>query len=464
MSLFLAQTMGANTFQLATAQTHIISIARMDTGQGFSSTTTTIEGATCTEITYVRTLTGATSIRLDALVHDTGFTSPRQIIIMAVPSNFLLPSGVPVKNVAGQAFNIGTTGNPFASHICTIYDSDDCNGTGHWVDKEGGGSTSFPPDVILYHELAHCFHFATGVATTEPLAETDENDMRDARGLSHRDTSSHTGGCGGGPTKCCIVASLTTGSSYSEDIQRFRHLREQTLRHSVVGDDFFNEFFYRYYGFSPEITSLIGRRPNLRPLIKERFVMPLLASLEMLIFYADKKGDGLAKFLRGQARRQDLSDIYQKSSLEELARYLKNARDFDSKAISATLKSKGRQYSGFKELLRHISKETLRDDYIDWSLVAVVELWVKGALMIYSGKSEAEIDCHLNEKITRWIALMPVSKVWKEFSRIETEMELQSLEQFMFDPRSREIFSGRLIEKHPRHTDTILRWAAGREE
>lgn len=460
MSLFLARNSGAND-RFASAQTDTISISTMDTGLGFNEATpTTIEGVICVEVTYTRSQPGPTAIRLDALVHDTGFTTAQQIVVMAVPDGTLF-NGIPVSSVAGIALDIGDAGSPFTNHICTIYDADDCNGSGHWVDQEGGGTTTFPRDVILYHELAHCFHFATGVATSEPLAEIDENDMRDARGLPHRNTASHNGGCGGGPTSCCIVASLATGSPYSEEIKRFRYVREQALRHSMVGDDFFDEFFYRYYAFSPEITRLMGHQPNLSRLIKECFVMPLLAGVEMLIYYADNRGEGLAEFIHAQSTRKGLSETYQKNFLDDLSRYLDNVRNFDPTAISLAVKDRGKAYSGFAKLLRHINKETIKDEYIDWSLVSVVELWVESALLLYSGKSNAEIDFEIYEKIIRWISLMPITKIWEEFSRLETELELQSLEQFIFDPKSKETFSKRLLVNHPQYRETIIRWEKG---
>ena len=114
MSLFLAQVQGTNSFRFATAQTHIISIARMDTGQGFAGTTTNIEGVVCTEVTYNRTLLGPTSLRLDALVHDTGFVAPQQIVVMAVPAGVMF-NGVLVSTIAGIALRIGATGSPLAS-------------------------------------------------------------------------------------------------------------------------------------------------------------------------------------------------------------------------------------------------------------------------------------------------------------------------------------------------------------
>jgi hypothetical protein len=463
MSLFLARNTGTND-RFAQSQADIISISVMDTGIGFDENNpTTISGITCIEVTYSRTKTGPTAIRLDELVHDTGFITPQQIIAMAVPSGTVVAGGIPIQNAAGIAFPIGDTNSPFPSNICTVYDADECFGAGYWVDAAGGGTTSDPRDVILYHELAHCFHWATGVTTTEPLAEADENDMRDVRGLPHRDTNSHNGGCGGGPTNCCIVASLATNSPYSDEIRHFRRFRDQVLRHSMVGDDFFNEFYFRYYSFSPEVTRLMGHNPNLGPIIKEWFVIPLLASLEMLEYYAENQGRRLTSFLREQSKREQKSVVYQKQFLEDLSGYLRIARSYDVQTISINLAGKGREYSGFKKLLKYVNRGTLKDEYIDWALISLVELWVESALMLYSGKSDTEIDDIVYKKIVVWVGLLPVSELWEGFSKLETESELGNLEKFIFDSRSKETFSRRLIEKYGRNRPVIVRWAKGEE-
>jgi hypothetical protein len=469
MGLLIAQSGGPVNLDVGQAQIDITAISKIDGGVGFEEAATVdVEGVTCIPVTYTQNETGPTPDRLNDLVNEVSFTSPPEIVVFAVsnPDAFTLSDGTELLG-NGFAFPVGSTDSPFANNVCTLYDTTLCDEDGIWVDKEGGGETCMTTSVLLYHELSHCFHYVTGTtaagAQEEVNAEIDENDMRDVRGLDHRDVNSHNGGCGHGCGKnCCIVASLSTGSAFSEEIKQFRRLREHTLRHSAVGGEFFKEFFYRYYGFSPEVTRLLGSKPHLSPLIRERFVLPLLAGVEMLIFYADNKGTEMAKFLRGQSKREGLTELYENKFLDELSTYIVSARNFDGKAISVVLKNKGKKYVGFRKLLRHINKETINDEYIDWSLVAVVELWVQSAKLLHSGKPEAKIDFEVYEKIVHWIALMPVSGVWEDFSRLQTELELLSIEQFIFDPRSKEIFSARLIEEHPRYTTTIRRWAEGK--
>jgi len=463
MSLFIAQNFMTSVYNFAQVQAHIISISVMDGGIGFATATTNIEGAACTQVTYARSQAGPTAVRLDSLVHDTGFTAPQQIVAFGVPSNTIMPNGINVSAVAGKAFNVGEPGSPLATHIALIYDTGDCSGSGYWVDKEGGGTTSFPPNVILYHELAHCFHFVTGVATSEPLAETDENDMRDVNGIPHRNTASHNGGCGGGATSCCIVASISTGSPYSQEIQRFRQIRDSVLRQSIVGDDFFNEFFYRYYAFSPEVRRLLGHHPHLKPLVRERFVVPLLAGADLLIHYKEGKGSGLAEFLREQACREELGLITSDSCLKEIREYTTAALSLGVQIPDEFVDRIEQRYRGFRKLLEHIHVETVRDEYISWALVRVVDLWLNSICLVRSQMADAEIEKRVSEGITTWISEMPISDIWRELSRLETLSELQSLEQFMIDTISKRAFAKRLINKHPQYRETVDAWMQGHE-
>ncbi len=459
MSLFIAQTDGVNNFALSDSELHIIAISVMDTGVGFNEPTpTVIEGVTCIQVTYTRSQSGPTAVRLDALVHDTGFVSAQQIIAHAVDGSFVI-AGFPITSIAGIALPLGDASNPYTSHIATFYDNSQCNGSGYWIDKQGGGTASFPTSAILYHELAHCFHFATGVTSTEPLAEMDENDMRDVLGVDHRDPASHNGGCGGGPPTCCIVASLATGSPYSEQVNRLRHLREHSLRHSQVGDAFFAQFHYRYYGFSPEITRLMGNERKLSTLIKDQFVAPLLASLDLLTWYADQRGQNLAQFLRKQALDANFAPLHQALFLRRVGNYLKLARNFDSTVIVPILQNQAIQYPGLPHLLRHIHQSTMADEYIDWTLLKVLELWVQSALLLHEAKPDSEIDAIVHRNISQWLALMPIADIWGELSRLQVEIELNSLEQYLFDPLTKVLFAMRLIRKFPQYRETIAHWA-----
>lgn len=483
MGLFIAQTDGTTNFDVGQVEVDTLLIALKDIGIGWTETPTTdVDGVTCVQVTYAQTEFGTTADRLNDLINNVSFAAPPDIVIFAVDDSFTLSDGTPMVG-NGQALWVGKANNPLANNISAFYDSTLCGGQGVWVDKDGGGTVCNTPEVVLYHELSHCFVLSTGAfdpndpaadfPAEEVRAEGDENDMRDVSGVEHRDVNSHNGGCGaadscfgasGGGGGCCIVATLATGSALSDEVMKFRHLREHILRRSEVGDDFFKHFFYHYYAFSPEVTHLIGSKPNLSPLIKDRFVMPLLCGVELLVFYAEHKGKGLATFLRGQSGRDGLSSLHQKDFLDMLSAYLSIARGYDEKVMTQMISLDSDTLGEIPNLLRYINRETMDNEFIKWPLIDVVEVWVMSALLLHSDRTDAEIDQEIYHMISAWIGYMPVTFVWEDFSRLQTEMELDHLEQFVFDPVSKQIFANRLEAEHPKYSSTIRKWAGKRRD
>jgi hypothetical protein len=462
VALFIAVTDGVTNFDQGddSVEVALSLISKQDTGLGWASATTSIEGVVdCTQVSYVPTLSGPTPNRLNELVNTLGFISPATFIVIFGVDQTYVVDGTPMK---GRSISIppGQAGNPFANHVALFYDMSLCGGAGMWVRKQGGGRVAVTPDVLLYHELSHSFYYVTtGTLGTEVQAKTDENDMRDVRGLHHCKVTSHAGGCGHPLIPCCIIASLSTGSPHSSEVNQFREFREHVLRRSEVGDDFFRTFHYHYYGFSPEVCRLMGHKPTLKALIKDYFVVPLLAGLELLIHYADHKGEGLTDLLRAQEQREDFARIYRLDFRNELKLCLSLARSYDETAISTALLSKGDEFAGVADLMRHVNKQTLTDEFINWALVDVLRIWLASASLLSTEKTSQEINAEIRKLISTWISQLPITPIWEELSRLETENELNGLEQFIFDRDSKEMFCARLIEKHPRYSATIRDWA-----
>ena len=164
--------------------------------------------------------------------------------------------------------------------------------------KKVAESSGFPSTAIIFHELSHCFHFVTGttVATgvaEEVAAQNDENLMRDQLGIDHRNAASHTGGCGGGPTGCCVVASVSSGSPYSTEVNRLRVFRDHFLRRGRVGHDFFDRLHYDYYAFSPEVLRAMSHSKVLHRVVRDDLVNPLLAGLAVVTRYSSSGADAL---------------------------------------------------------------------------------------------------------------------------------------------------------------------------
>jgi hypothetical protein len=473
MALFIALSDSNGDFDFEKAESNVISISKSDTGIGFASTSS-IQTVTCEQVSYSQTNTGPTPDRLNLLVNNFGldsgnslsYGSPPDIVIFGVSYQYLLPDGTAIVGALTLRPGSFDLGNPLLDHVSIFYDTSLCNGSGYWVVKDGGGQVQLDNAIILYHELAHAFKYVIwGDITDETQASDDENDMRDVEGADHRDINNHTGGCGGGipttedPPPNCIIVSLATGSPYSDEVNSLRNLREHILRRSEVGDDFFKQFFYCYYGFSPEVCRLMRHQPGLRDLIKKYFVAPLLAGLELLIHYAEYQGKGLSDLLNRQAERDEFAEIYQPQFLHELGTYLRLTQNYNKAAISMALLSKGEGFSGIAGMLEHVNDEIIKNDFINWALADVLRTWLSSALLLTTEKTDEETNAEIHALISQWIAHLPITSIWRGFSQLETENELNSLEQFIFDRKSKEIFAERLIDKFPKYSNTILHWS-----
>lgn len=382
MALFIAQTDGTTTFDVGQAEVDVTAISKVDTGMGFTENPTTdLEGVTCVQVTYAQTQSGPTCDRLNVLVNEIGYTSPPHVVIFAVDDSFVLSDGTPLKG-NGIALQLSDAANPFTNHVCTFYDITLCGGEGMWVDKEGGGTTILTTEVMLYHELSHCFHFVTGTtgstsAKEERNAEIDENDMRDVSGLDHRNVDSHNGGCGGGPPpSCCIVASLATGSTRSDEVNQLRRFREDVLRGSDIGDDFFQHLHFRYYEFSPEVCRLMNRDRALASVIRRWFVLPLLASLELLHEYTERRERRITSWVQTQVVRADRAEVYDARAIRTLRTHLRLLRRGDVGAVLVTLSREGVGVESAKDLFSHISAAVAADEFISWALLEPIELWI----------------------------------------------------------------------------------------
>jgi hypothetical protein len=465
MGLFIARTAGAMTFDVGQGEVDLISIAKLDAALGFSEEAPqTLESIECVPVTYgVQAETGPTPTRVHALANDTGFTAPPHIVIFPVTDTFVLSDGTPLKG-NGVALRLTDPANPFTAHVCTFYDITLCGGAGMWADAEGGGTTPITTDVMLYHELSHCFHFVTGTtAPTNPQeevnAEIDENDMRDVRGLTHRDVNSHNGGCGGGPPPdCCIVASLASESPYSAQVNHLRHFREHVLRRSEVGDDFFKHLHYDYYRFSPQVVDLMARQGTLRPLVLDYFVTPLLAACDLLVACTLGRGTDLARVLDGQAHDPRYGRLFSPPFLADLGLFLSLGDKTDEAAVADAVRRAGLHDSDVATLFRQIDPASLRLQFIEWALVDTLRIWQRGAELAASGVDAVTINERVRRSYGDWIALMPITAVWDAFSHLDFMRELDILGQYMFQPEARRIFGARLRKRHARFAADIDHW------
>lgn len=455
MTLFIGRDDGTNTFFPGDVGASLLAISNVDGGYGEEPDNPAEPRGI--EVTYNRNDTGVCAQRLDALV-NTNFGV--DIIIWGVGPNFLV-FGFPISNFAGVALDVGeTTSNP--ADILTAYDVSACGGNGYWVIGVSGDRVDFPSAVILYHELAHCFHFATGVASTEPLATADENDMRDQMGCEHRDVNNHNGGCGPGKAcggmvvggnggggiviDCCIVASISTGSPFSAEVNSLRKVRDHYLRNTAVGEDFFNHLHYDYYSFSPEICRMMAEDPKLTSLIRNAFVGPLVCMLDLLSDYSKSPYD--YKSL-GQKFEKNFLKMCDRESFDFGGLARQKAAIKDHRILGSEL---GGALTGFElgDLFSILESKAASSVFLRWAILDMVlifleiyELYTSGATAEICGESVAK-------SFENWAPQIPLTKVWDDLSTHSFVEELKSLEKSILKTTgAKEILARRLMQNSP---------------
>jgi len=431
MALYLARDDGTGAFLPDLGFGHLLEIAHLDAGLGQTDHPTDVKGI---QVAYAQTLSGIPPDRLDDLVNENGYAAPPDVVIFPVGGAFVLADGTMITSAAGVATPVGDALNPTAADVATIYDTSQCNGAGYWIDREGGGTTGDPSSVILYHELSHCWHFVTGTtaatsAAEEEAAEHDENDMRDRRGIAHREPTSHDGGCGGGPSGCCIVATVASGSPYSEDVNRLRVVRDQLLRRGRLGEDFFERLHYDYYSFSPEVVRLMGRSRSTHQFVRDSFVFPLLAGLELISACVTSKGD-----------------------LEAIADVL----DCESERVLAVTEFNLPDAATRGELAR-IAEIALSSPYVRWALLDVMALWMNVAPRL-AQSPKSTIGSVARDAVCSWAGRLPLSPLWDELTPSQVVACLRELDDLLWDYHSRSAFAKRLCARLPAATLPINDW------
>jgi len=454
MTLFIRKDDGTGDFFPDRGGIDLIAISVMDTGYGEDDS-----DPDWIEVTYSRNETGPTPDRLDELVNS--ITDP--IRVFPVDSSFALSDGTLISSVAGVAMKPTSANNPQPGEISTIYDTSDCEGAGWCVFASNGDEISFPSSVILYHELSHCLHFATGVTTSEPLAETDENDMRDVLGITHRDVDNHSGGCGGCPSVCCIVASISTGSAFSDEVCRLRNLRDSILRRGAVGTDFFDRLHSDYYAFSPQVCQTMAVSSRILDIVRERFVAPLVCGLELIRDFtigeapASQLGARLDEQLSGQsfsarptAEALQNGRSFLASLLADDAPDLDGIRALSESAGSLVVEDVGLEADDLSALAGALQPAAFGSAHIRWALLEVVAIWFDAAIAVLSGMESRSAGAQLEERLIEWAGDIPLSPIWDEFTPFQADRAILELGSVLLQRRrSRERFCDRLYSTRP---------------
>ena len=341
-------------------------------------------------------------------------------------------------------FFSGNGGNPTQS-VLVFYDISDNNGNGSCEKGLASGNydLSSPSPVTLYHELSHAFNQAnltplsllfpdpTNICVAQPeeqRAETDENDMRTQMNQPLRDTSDHCSNPGMGGScaapSCCIVASVATGSPYSDLVNSLRQVRDGVLRSSEVGFDFFSKLHEDYYAFSPEVCRMMGASQALTEGVRTRFVAPLTLGLGLMRAHMiggrgpDHLGD---QFDRAVAKSPDLAAL--------TAGDLRAARSLLAWPLSQRFGDLEPEFARLAELLDERARPS---PYVRWALYDPILLVVDALEWLIFGMAPAEIGQRLAPALDAWAARMPLTDIWHRLSQYALDEEISFLGTALF--------------------------------
>lgn len=464
MTMFIqndATGAGAGNVNPQQGFTDLMSIANLDTGLGLAPQVRNQQ-----QVTYNRTDPGVAATRLDTLV-NTAFTpnygsGAQAVNIMVIPvlANFVFNDGTVVTAVAGRALpprNSGLAGARLnnGNNCLVVYDTTQNSNNGYCVARAGTGGTldlDLPNSVMLYHELSHAFRIVnnTMLALTtacnpsspeERAAITDENDQRTQRAAQLslpavlRDPGIHCGSGGPcGQRTCCIVASVASGSALSDEVQALRSIRDGLLRKTEVGFSFFQTLHHDYYGFSPQVCTLMAQQTELRALVLDGFVRPLVTILQLIECYALGSCDAETLGQEFVVAHED--EEVASLRLVTLARARQLLAGTDVMLNDEELK------------LAELLSPALLSEHVRWALIEPLEIYETALLTHLTESGVDRVGAELYESISAWAGRIPLDNVWGSLAVSELGNELKALDTILLrTPAVRAGFRQRLKGK-----------------
>ena len=192
---------------------------------------------------------------------------------------------------------------PAPTLIEIVYDVDLCSGQMLTVRDAAGNHIQATFDEVLFHEMAHARDLINGTfnaANPEPSAIAQENSYRASRGLQGA-RAGHGGGCDAPPAAAappagsskCFIATAAFGSPIEPEVQFLRSFRDDILRQTRSGEEFFQRYWSHYYRVSPQLVKAMETDQNVKDIVRWSVVTPIVRYLELLIAFPDASPESL---------------------------------------------------------------------------------------------------------------------------------------------------------------------------
>lgn len=437
-------------------------------------------------ITYSHTKQGFAQTQFFDIVHG---TPNYNILLRYVPSNYSLPEDppIPIAKTQGATYGPGTgTANPEDnSGVILVYlDAYNDNGANYWVLGQDGSQIFSPRWVQLFHELSHALHISRGQVTKDtPDAQEDALTIADENKLRAQYQGKHLwlkqrnlneqGGTGAKdpepdfnnptPKSKCFIVSAAYGSPQAAQVRRLQKLRDNLLRHSILGDEFFAQVLAEYYQFSPQIAMDMNASPTLKLSISKLVVEPLIDFFTLLELYvrggwqqknfADQADQLLRNFLKDLPRAGFASNqvdiIY--LEIERLkARLESRIGETKSQKVSSMPATSTEVIAVLDYLASIVETSTLTTRYIAWAVVAPLVIYWTALSRIKSQQIQTDtIRVNIAEALNNWLGTVPIPPAFEHLGeRAVRDSLAQLLETIFAIPSVRQKIGSRLLESY----------------
>ena len=297
---------------------------------------------------------------------------------------------------------------------------------------------------ILWHELGHQWRGdgpTVDPDTAERGAVEIENDLRSAQGLVLRDPDHWPESDCGCPGGCCIVASVATGSPFSQEVHALRRFRDTMLRGSVLGARFIDRLLSDYYAVSVPACRAMLRDPHLRLLIESLLVRPLVHAFGLMIAVETDPNPAET------ARRGLGADTLQAVFDDQLALYPRLDWRMLATGLEAIASGSELEFppSAIEPFVAGIARDLQRYPTLKWAFVEPLAMYARARAGPATGNVDAATD--YLDSIDNWVARVPLDMELHVLQPAELLRDLEQLASGAFvRPPVRRQFGERLIK------------------
>lgn len=413
-----------------------------------------ITDPTVLQMTYAKTKAGIAQERINALINT---VFPNNIIVTGVDSSYGFMNGLFWQSITGigGGVTVVTTGSQCSGSsplytnelIKVVYDTSACGGQGYWVRNLTNDKVVEPRTVILFHELAHAFHWASRTsqfcASGEAQAIGDENLMRVQFSLPRRSQTNTQGGCGApesyNPWEAigCFIVTSITGSPRAAQVLELHYIRDALLRPTRLGRALFDKIFFEYYQCAPRVVQDMQADPELKRLIARMAVEPLLdvfllAKLHVRLDLRSGAVDAEITHVLEQWQERLNDESIDPNAVEYLAQLLSRIKASLDRATVETFTVPLSVEQWTPDLMFRYIASTIMTSTPDTSALAwgiMHPLTISWGILGHSAGPDvpASLSGKLAEAIEDWLALAPVDWSIFELDVDAITADLQSL-------------------------------------